>query len=104
MKEIYFYLTNTPQHSYMKARYIYPVSAFPYDELIDVNSQRSRSEPEYELWDTGKFFSMKMKYFEISKNIYHFFYRSIKSWLVGDRYCLREDRSRRYHVFYHLSQ
>ena len=54
VKEYYFYLDNTPTHSYMKGLYKYPQAAFPYDELIKGN-QISRTEPEYELLDTGIF-------------------------------------------------
>jgi hypothetical protein len=54
VKEYYFYLDNTPTHSYMKGLYKYPQAAFPYEELITKN-QRSRTEPEYELIDTGVF-------------------------------------------------
>ena len=55
VKEYYFYLDNTPTHSYMKYLYKYPQEAFPYDELVRVNRQRSRDEFEYELIDTGIF-------------------------------------------------
>ncbi len=55
VKEYYFYLDNTPTHSYMRALYKYPHAAFPYKELIDVNRSRSRAESEYELIDTGIF-------------------------------------------------
>ncbi len=55
VKEYYFYLDSTPTHSYMKYLYKYPQSAFPYDELVRVNGQRSREEMEYELLDTGVF-------------------------------------------------
>ena len=55
MKEYYFYLDATPTHSYMKYLYKYPQKAFPYDELVGVNRQRDRTDPEYELIDTGVF-------------------------------------------------
>jgi len=47
VKEYYFYLDNTPTHSYMKYLYKYPQKAFPYDDLVRVNRQRSRNEFEY---------------------------------------------------------
>ena len=53
LKEIYYYLDNTPTHSYMKMVYKYPISEFPYDELIAENKRRSKQEPEFELVDTG---------------------------------------------------
>ena len=55
VKEYYFYLDSTPTHSYMKYLYKYPQAAYPYDLLVRSNRQRSRSEPEYELLDTGVF-------------------------------------------------
>jgi len=55
VKEYYFYLDNTPTHSYMKYLYKYPQAAFPYDDLVSTNSRRSKHESEYELLDTGLF-------------------------------------------------
>jgi hypothetical protein len=55
VKEYYFYLDSTPTHSYMKCLYKYPQQAFPYGELVEKNRQRSKSEPEFELLDTGIF-------------------------------------------------
>jgi len=55
VKESYFYLDNTPTHSYMKYLYKYPQRAFPYTELVEVNRSRGRGEAEYELADTGIF-------------------------------------------------
>jgi hypothetical protein len=55
VKECYFYLDNTPTHSYMKYLYKYPQKAFPYDDLLQENRRRGRNVPEYELLDTGIF-------------------------------------------------
>ena len=55
VKEYYFYLDSTPTHSYMKYLYKYPQAAFPYDDLVQTNKLRNRSEMEYELLDTGVF-------------------------------------------------
>ncbi len=55
VKEYYFYLDNTPTHSYMRWHYKYPQAAYPYGDLVAVNRQRSQLEPEYELLDTGVF-------------------------------------------------
>jgi hypothetical protein len=55
VKEYYFYLDSTPTHSYMKYLYKYPQCAYPYEDLIKINRQRSRNELEYELLDTGVF-------------------------------------------------
>ncbi len=63
VKEYYFYLDNTPTHSYMKYLYKYPQAAFPYDDLVKVNGQRTREEMEYELLDTGVFH--EDRYFDV---------------------------------------
>jgi hypothetical protein len=55
VKEYYFYLDNTPTHSYMKYLYKYPQQEFPYSDLVETNKRRSREESEYELLDTGVF-------------------------------------------------
>ncbi len=55
VKEYYFYLDSTPTHSYMKYLYKYPQAAFPYDNLVETNRQRTRHDMEYELLDTGVF-------------------------------------------------
>jgi hypothetical protein len=55
VKEYYFYLDATPTNSYLKYLYKYPQSAFPYDDLVAANRQRGRTDPEYELIDTGVF-------------------------------------------------
>jgi mannosylglycerate hydrolase MGH1-like protein/glycosyl hydrolase family 63 len=55
VKEQYFYLDAMPTHSYMKALYKYPQAAFPYERLVAENRRRGRSEPEFELLDTGVF-------------------------------------------------
>jgi Mannosylglycerate hydrolase MGH1-like glycoside hydrolase domain len=55
VKELYYYLDNTPTHSYMKFLYKYPQKEFPYKELMEINGRRSRGEPEFELLDTAIF-------------------------------------------------
>ncbi|KAJ9110908.1 hypothetical protein QFC19_001417 [Naganishia cerealis] len=55
VKEIYYYLDSTPTHSYMKFLYKYPQMAYPYEQLIEENAQRSREVPEFELMDTEAF-------------------------------------------------
>jgi hypothetical protein len=55
VKECYFYLDNTPTHSYIKALYKYPQQEFPYQWLVDENRRRTRRDPEFELIDTGIF-------------------------------------------------
>ena len=63
VKELYYYLDNTPTHSYMKMLYKYPQAAYPYQWLIEENKRRSKSEPEFELMDTGLF--NENKYFDV---------------------------------------
>ncbi|AFZ15125.1 hypothetical protein Cri9333_4339 [Crinalium epipsammum PCC 9333] len=63
VKEYYFYLDNTPTHSYMKYLYKYPQTAFPYTELVAENKERDRHAPEYELLDTGVF--EQNRYFDV---------------------------------------
>lgn len=70
VKEYYFFLDNTPTHSYMKALYKYPQRAFPYAELVEENCQRGREQPEYELIDTGvfednRYFDVTMEYAKV---------------------------------------
>ena len=55
VKECYFYLDNTPTHTYMKGLYKYPQAPFPYAELIAENQRRGPADAEYELLDTGVF-------------------------------------------------
>ena len=55
IKEIFYYLDNTPSHSYMKMVYKYPINEFPYDYLIHENGRRSKQDPEFEIIDTGIF-------------------------------------------------
>jgi len=63
VKEYYFYLDNTPTHSYMKALYKYPQAEFPYGRLVEENRRRGRQAPEFELLDTGVF--DEDRYFEV---------------------------------------
>ncbi len=55
VKELYYYLDNLPTHYYMQYLYKYPQQEFPYKDLQEENRKRSRSEPEYEILDTGIF-------------------------------------------------
>ena len=55
VKEYYFYLDNTPTHSYMKYLYKYPQTEFPYEKLHAENAKRDKTDSEYELLDTGVF-------------------------------------------------
>jgi hypothetical protein len=63
VKEYYFYLDNTPTHSYMRMLYKYPQREFPYDDLVATNRSRDRGDFEYELLDTGVF--AESRYFDV---------------------------------------
>ena len=64
VKEYYYYLDNTPTHSYMKFMYKYPHAAFPYRKLAEENRKRNSFQPEYELMDTGVF--DEDRYFDVT--------------------------------------
>jgi hypothetical protein len=55
VKEYWWYLDALPSHAWNRWRYHYPQRAYPYDDLIAENARRDRTEPEYELLDTGAF-------------------------------------------------
>lgn len=66
VKEYYFYVDNTPTHSYMKWLYKYPQLPFPYQDLVEENGRRKATDPkalEYELMDTGVF--DENRYFDV---------------------------------------
>jgi hypothetical protein len=63
VKEYYFYLDNTPTHSYMKMLYKYPHAAFPYVDLVKTNQSLGRNMFEYELLDTNAF--AEDRYFDV---------------------------------------
>ncbi len=54
-KEYYYYLDSTPTHSYMKMLYKYPQAAYPYATLVEENRRRGKTDPEFELLDSGVF-------------------------------------------------
>src|SRR4029077_17816069 len=66
VKELYWYVDNTPSHSFMRMIYRYPHAPFPYAELIAQNAARPKSEGEFELWNTGAlesgFFDIEIAY------------------------------------------
>ncbi|MBM3838800.1 MAG: glucosidase [Verrucomicrobia bacterium] len=55
VKELYFYLDSTPTHSYLNGLYKYPQAEFPYARLLEENQRLGKTDPEYELMDTGVF-------------------------------------------------
>ncbi|MDP9024988.1 MAG: glucosidase, partial [Candidatus Eremiobacteraeota bacterium] len=71
VKELYYYLDGTPTHSYMRMLYKYPQAAFPYEKLLRVNAQRSLTDREYEIDDTGvfddsRYFDVEIEYAKAS--------------------------------------
>ena len=63
VKECYYYLDSTPTHSYTKALYKYPQTAYPYNELGAKNAALTRKDPEVELaalgvFDDGRYFDI----------------------------------------------
>ncbi|MGR9086498.1 MAG: MGH1-like glycoside hydrolase domain-containing protein [Gammaproteobacteria bacterium] len=55
VKEYYFYDDATPSHSYLRYLYKYPQAEYPYARLVDENAHRGRTEPPFNLLDTGVF-------------------------------------------------
>jgi hypothetical protein len=55
VKDYWFYLDNVPSHAYMRALYKYPHAEFPYERLREENRRRGKTDPEFELLDTGVF-------------------------------------------------
>jgi hypothetical protein len=55
VKEYWWYLDAVPSHAWNRWRYHYPQQAFPYEKLRAENGRRGKSDPEYELLDTGVF-------------------------------------------------
>ncbi len=64
VKELYYYLDGLPTHAYMRMLYKYPQQAFPYADLLTENRRRDRTQPEYELFDTGIF--AEDRYFDVT--------------------------------------
>ena len=67
VKEYWWYTDALPSHAWLRWRYHYPQTAFPYQRLIEGNGARGRDEPEFELLDTGvfdedRFFSVDVTY------------------------------------------
>ncbi|MBP7641914.1 MAG: glucosidase [Saprospiraceae bacterium] len=63
VKELYYYLDNTPTHSYMKYLYKYSHNQYPYGEMVNINRRRGLQHLEYEILDTDLF--TKKDYFDI---------------------------------------
>ena len=64
VKEIYHYTDAVPSHAYLKYLYRYPHAAYPYSGLLSESRRRSRSDPEYDIVDTGVF--DENRYFDVT--------------------------------------
>lgn len=69
VKECYYFVDNTPTHSYMKMIYRYPQAEFPYDKLKSQNKLHGQSRAEYELVDAlhndfihGNYYDISIEY------------------------------------------
>jgi hypothetical protein len=114
VKDYYYYLDNTPTHSYMKYLYKYPQEAFPYSKLVEENMGRGKHDLEYELINTGvfdddRYFDVFIEYAKASDDdiliritavnrgresaVLHFlptlWFRNTWSWKGGDKPALR---------------
>ncbi|CAN5682712.1 glucosidase [soil metagenome] len=63
VKECYWYLDATPTHAYGRMLYKYPQREFPYQELVKSNVEADRSDPEFDLPNSGIF--DEDRYFDI---------------------------------------
>lgn len=55
VKELYYYVDSTPTHSYCHGIYKYPINEYPYEQLLEGNKNASKTDPEFEVLDTGVF-------------------------------------------------
>ena len=63
VKEEYYYLQATPTNSWCRGLYKYPQAEFPYRQLRAESRRRTKTDPEYELVDTGVF--AEQRYFDV---------------------------------------
>ena len=73
VKEYYYYLDSTPTHSYMKCLYKYPQAEYPYKQLVEQATSRSKQQPEFELLDSGildenRYFDVLVEYAKVDAN------------------------------------
>ena len=67
VKECYYYIDATPTHSYTKALYKYPQTAYPYAAIIQENQKLGREGPELEIADMGVF--AEGRYFDVLQEV-----------------------------------
>src|SRR2546423_768470 len=63
VKELYWYIDSTPSHSFMRMIYRYPQLRFPYEDLVAQSGARSKTEGEFEIWNTNAF--AENRYFDV---------------------------------------
>jgi hypothetical protein len=73
VKDYWFFTDNLPSHAFAEMVYKYPLVAFPYQDLIDVNGRRGQDEPEYELfdalesdWRADRYVDIRVRYAKIT--------------------------------------
>ena len=71
VKELYYHEDAVPSHAYQRMSYIYPQTAYPYEQLVEENARRGPNDREYELADTGvfednRFFDVSIEYAKAS--------------------------------------
>jgi hypothetical protein len=65
VKEYFFYLDNTPTHSYARMLYKYPQVEFPYGRLVEESARRGALDPEFELFDALEDTFRQQRYFDV---------------------------------------
>ena len=65
VKDYWFYTDNLPTHAYASMVYKYPQAAFPYDDLLHTNQNRSQDLGEYELFDALQDQWLQQRYFDV---------------------------------------
>ena len=66
VKDYWFYTDNLPTHAYASAVYKYPQAAFPYEDLLHTNQNRSQDVGEYELFDALRDQWLHQRYFDVA--------------------------------------
>ncbi len=65
VKDYWFYTDNLPTHAYASMVYKYPQAAYPYDDLLHTNQNRSQDLDEYELFDALREQWLENRYFDV---------------------------------------
>ena len=65
VKEYFFYLDNTPTHTFARMLYKYPQVAYPYEQLVAENRRRGSHDPEFKLFDALEDVFREQRYFDV---------------------------------------